>query len=403
MYSFFKQNKFLLIYGILLTFLSSFGQTFLIALYLPNLQEAFNLSDSGFSFIYSGATILSAFSITWLGRFIDKINFIKFTLIVMTGLVLMLLLFSQSYFLAVLFFALYGLRLFGQGLLTHTSITAMARFFELGRGKAISIASLGHPIGEVLLPFIVVSAIYAFGWRYAVFFSALLVAVAIPIVLYLLKKNTNFSQLKKYVPVKFSKNESAHANPINIIKSKAFWVIMPSSMISACIGTGFLLFKLKMGLTFGWSATFVAVGFSAYAIGNALANLVGGILADKFSGKKMFVLYLFPAILGFISLLISTQQWAYITLIGGIGITNGFGGTVKNVALTELYGTKIIGSVRSLFITVMVFSTALGPLLFGVLLDLSFTFLEITIIALVVYVLVTINSLRILKLQANNI
>ena len=399
MNQFFAQNKYLLLYGLLLAFLSSFGQTFLIALYLPSIQETFDLSDAEFSFIYSGATILSALSITFLGRLIDQVNIIKFTVFVMLGLIVMLVVFSQTYFLVMLFFAIYGLRLFGQGLMTHTSITSMARFFEKGRGKAISIASLGHPIGEVLLPLLVVSAIYGIGWRFTVLSTAVLVVLAIPLAIFLLRKNTHFSQLRKYAPQSFSKDETKAASPLEIMKSKPFWIIMPSSMVAACIGTGFLLFKLKLGLSFGWSPTFVAVGFAAYAVGNASSNLLGGFLADRYSGKNLFVLYLMPAVLGFSMLLISTNEWAYLTLIAGIGITNGFGGIVKNVALTELYGTKIIGSVRSLFITVMIFSTALGPLLFGILLDLGFTFIEIDIFAIVIYILMTINALRIFKLK----
>ncbi len=395
--NFIQTNPYLLSYGVLLTFLSSFGQTFVISLYLPSIQQAFQLSDSGFSSIYSGATILSALTLTWLGPFIDKQNIIKYTVLVMAGLIVMLIVMSQAYVIIVLIFAIYGLRLMGQGLLTHTSITAMARFFANGRGKAISIATLGHPIGEMLLPFIVVSTIYALGWRYALALSALFVALSIPVILRLLKKKASFTQRRTYIPDRFSRTDKQQANPLNIVKDKAFWLIMPSSLVAASIGTGFLLFKLKMGLSYGWSPTFVAVGFSAYAVGSASFNLVGGILADKYSGKFLFIFYLIPAMLGVAALLISSDEWVYIALVGGIGITSGFGGTVKNVALTEMYGVKIIGSARSLFITFMVFSTALGPLIFGTLLDNGFSFEQITLFAVITYGLATLNTLRIIR------
>ena len=397
MIKFFKSNRYLLTYGLHLSFLSSFGQTFLISLYLPSIQEAFVLTDAQFSSIYSGATILSAFTLTWLGRFIDKVNVIKYTLFVMIGFMVMLLAFSQAYAIVILIFSLFGLRLFGQGLLTHTSVTSMARFFDKGRGKAISIASLGHPIGEIMLPFAVVSAIYAVGWRYAVLLSLLFVALSIPFVLYLLRKNVSFRQLRTYVPSHFSKQDQHQASPLNIMKTRIFWIVMPSALASAAIGTGFLLFKLKMGLSFGWSATYVAVGFSAYAVGNAAANILSGILADRYSGRVLFPAYLLPAILGFIALSLNNSEWVYIALIGGIGITNGFGSTIKNVVLTEMYGVKIIGSVRSLFITVMVFSTALGPFLFGLLLDHGFAFSRIAMISAIVYGLATLNAMRLLK------
>ncbi len=43
----------------------------------------------------------------------------------------------------------------------------MARYFHAGRGRAISIATLGYSVGEALLPFLAVVAIAAFGWRWA--------------------------------------------------------------------------------------------------------------------------------------------------------------------------------------------------------------------------------------------
>lgn len=394
---FLKKNRFLITYGLLLAFLSSFGQTFLISLYLPSIQKTFSLTDAGFSSIYAAATILSALLITWIGRFIDKVNIVKFTFFVIVGLCVTTLLFSLSYYLPVLFLAIFGLRLFGQGLLTHTSVTAMARFFDKGRGKAISIASLGHPLGEILLPILMVTSIYSFGWRITGLLSVAFIVCCIPLVLYLLRHNTNFTQLRGYAPSKFSKDEENQTKPIQIMKSKAFWYLTPSMVVASSFGTGFLLFKLKMGLSFDWTPTFVAVGFTAYSVGGALANLLGGFLADRYSGKKMFVFYLLPAMTGFLCLTLSSNPWVYIALIGGIGISNGFGGTVKNVVLAEMYGTKIIGSVRSLFITIMVFSTALGPLLFGLLLDAGFNFSKIAFISLIVYSLATFNSLRILK------
>ena len=47
-----------------------------------------------------------------------------------------------------LVFGLYFLRMFGQGMMTHVYSTAMARRYVVARGRAISIAQLGHTISE---------------------------------------------------------------------------------------------------------------------------------------------------------------------------------------------------------------------------------------------------------------
>lgn len=391
------RNQHLLGFGFLLAFLSSFGQTFLLSLYLPFIQDEFKLSDGGFSTIYSLATLGSAFTITWLGRYIDKIRLTRFTIFVMLGLVFFIGLLSQAYYIAVLFVAIYGLRLFGQGMMTHTSLTSMARFFEAGRGKAISFASLGHSFGEALLPFFIVSMIALVDWRYTVLITLIIVLLAIPYSIFLLRKNSNFTQLRKYIPAPFTKTEEKSAKPLEIMKTRAFWIILPSSLAAASIGTGFLLFKLKLGLSKGWEPTFIAAGFTAYAAGNALSNLLAGFLADKYSGKVLFPFYLLPFSIGLVALLYSDAMWVYLVLIAGIGTTNGFGSTVKNVALAELYGTRILGSVRSLFTTVMVFSTALGPIGFGLLLDAGYSYEFIGALSLGFFLLCSLNGLRILR------
>ena len=57
-----------------------------------------------------------------------------------------------------------------------------------------------------------------------------------------------------------------------------------------------------------------------------------------------------------------------------LALSNGANKTIKNAMFAEVYGAEIIGSVRSVFTTVMVFSTALGPLFFGLLLDAGWDF-----------------------------
>ena len=57
--------------GFLLTFFSSFGQTFFIGLSGEELREKFNLTDGEFGGIYMIATIGSALTLPFLGRVLD--------------------------------------------------------------------------------------------------------------------------------------------------------------------------------------------------------------------------------------------------------------------------------------------------------------------------------------------
>ncbi|NIT61761.1 MAG: MFS transporter, partial [Aliifodinibius sp.] len=62
----------------------------------------------------------------------------------------------------------------------------------------------------------------------------------------------------------------------------------------------------------------------------------------------------------------SWSAFAYMLLIG---VTMGMGSNIKSALWAELYGTDIIGTIRSVFSSLMVLSTALCPFLMGWAID----------------------------------
>jgi len=53
--------------GVLLTFMSSFGQTFFISIFAGEIRTAFNLSHGAWGGIYTIGTFLSAIVMVWAG------------------------------------------------------------------------------------------------------------------------------------------------------------------------------------------------------------------------------------------------------------------------------------------------------------------------------------------------
>ena len=120
------------------------------------LENFLNLTNGEFGGYYSIATILSAISLIWAGKLIDNIELRKYVTVVVIGLSLTCLLVSSILNIYMLFIGLYFLRLFGQGLMGHTSRTTMARYFDKDRGKALAVSSYGLAFGEILYPTIAV-------------------------------------------------------------------------------------------------------------------------------------------------------------------------------------------------------------------------------------------------------
>lgn len=84
----------------------------------------------------------------WVGAAVDRVNLRSYALGAMATLAAACLLLAMTHNAYLLVAALFGLRLAGQGMMSHASVTAMARAFTRHRGKAIAAATLGHPTGK---------------------------------------------------------------------------------------------------------------------------------------------------------------------------------------------------------------------------------------------------------------
>lgn len=119
-----------------------------------------------------------------------------------------------------------------------------------------------------------------------------------------------------------------------------------------------------------------------------------GPLVDRLSGRQLFPGYMIPYVAGLLVLVFFHQPIAYPVALLLMGLANGSGSTVKNAMLAEIYGIQVIGKVRSVFTTIMVISTALGPISFGVLLDANLSFAWIFALVAVIIVLTIVNGWR---------
>ena len=149
-----------------MTLSSSFGQTYFIGVFGPEIQTEFNLSHTEWGTIYMIGTVLSAALLTWSGAFIDWFSLQRYTLFVLVFLTVACIFMSITASMLMLVVAIFLLRQSGQSLAMHVATTTMSRYFESDRGRAISLSSMGATVGGSLLPLIAVLGISMVGWRW---------------------------------------------------------------------------------------------------------------------------------------------------------------------------------------------------------------------------------------------
>ncbi|MEO1293198.1 MAG: MFS transporter, partial [Pseudomonadota bacterium] len=165
LFSFLRENARWLAAGFLMALASSFGQTFFIAIFSEPLRQSFSLSEGEFASIYMVATLGSAFTLIWLGQLADTVPPRRLAALIALALAGVCLAMASVTHWLVLIPVIFGLRLFGQGMISHLSQTTMARWFVATRGRALAVASFGYPTGEALAPLAAVALIAAVGWR----------------------------------------------------------------------------------------------------------------------------------------------------------------------------------------------------------------------------------------------
>ena len=86
---------------------------------------------------------------------------------------------------------------------------------------------------------------------------------------------------------------------------------------------------------------------------------------------------------------------AYIFL-GFIGISNGLANVLGSSTWAEIYGVKFIGSIKALTTAFMVFSTAFGTAVFGIMIDNGFSIEDIALIS-IIYIIISLGLLLIIR------
>jgi MFS family permease len=395
-YRFFTANWKILLYAILLALFSGFGQTFLLSLYIPSILSDLKFSHTFYSTLYASATLLSGVSIIFVGKLIDRVPLKAFTFAVILGIIAANIAASFAFNAISLFVAIFMLRFFGQGLLSHTAMTAMGRYFSKARGKALSVAYLGFPIAEGLFPIIIVLSISMLGWRHSFQASALSILVLLLPITFLLLRNFKKENIKEDFDSKVQLVKSVDNEKIwtqkEIIKDKRLYILAPTAFLVGFILTALFFFQTFIAEYKGWSIEWMAGNITAYAIASFMFSIIAGPIIDKFSAKKVFPFILIPMIIGLTFLILFKSPFATTLFWFFVGISAGLNPTVSNAIYAEEFGTLSLGTVRSLFTFVMIASTALGPITYSLLLSASLSFNTIHLM-LITFIFINVITL----------
>lgn len=367
--------------GFLLTFFSSFGQTFFISLSAGDIRAEYGLTHGQFGGLYMLATLASALTLPWLGRITDRYGAATVTLIIVPLLAAGAVGMAFSAHLVVLVLVIYMLRLFGQGMMTQNALTATGRWFAANRGRAVSLVTLGHNAGEAVFPFAFVAVAAALGWRNAwLVAAAVLVIVALPVIAALTARErspqSDAPDATAIAPRDWTRGE--------VMRDPLFWVLLTGVLAPPFIGTTIFFHQVYLVELRDWSLPVFASSFAVMSATTIVFVLIAGALIDRFSATALLPVFLVPLSLACLALGLLDAQWSAFVFMALLGVSYGFSSTLFGAIWPEIYGTRQLGAIRAVIVAMMVFATAVGPGLTGALIDLGVSY-PLQIVAMGVY------------------
>ncbi len=391
-----------IVFGFIFTFFSSFGQSFFLGIFNTSIRETLSITHGQFGSIYASATLCSSLLLIWVGKKIDDINIFRFAIYVTLLLSFSCFFFSKISSIIFLFIAIFLMRFSGQGMMSHTATTTVSRYFTKSRGRALSICWFGLSSAEFILPVLMVFLLSLTSWQNIWTVIALLILIFLPIASFFLVRTVKLDTRESTEGEEFKEENIKQWKRIEVIKDYKFYIVSMNMLAMPWIATGVFVYQSFITESKNWGPFVIAQSFMSYSVFSVITLLISGFLIDKFTSRKLLIFMNIPLFLSTFVIIYFDAQFTAFIFLGLIGISNGLANVLGSSTWAEVYGVKHIGSIKALTTALMVFSTAFGTALFGILIDIGFSIEKIAILS-ALYILISFILLFLVRKKLNPI
>ncbi len=258
---------------------------------------------------------------------------------------------------------------------------ALIQWFERYRARALSILSLGLALGGLTVP-IVAWSMQSFGWRATAFASGLIaIAVGLPLATVIRRRPQDHGETVDGLPAQVlpggAQSSGRVATPVEFtarqaLRTRAFWLLAVGHAFALLVVTAVnvhAITHMKEGL--GYSVPQAALVIMLMTAAQVAGVLLGAAFGERFEKRFVAALCMLGHALGLLLLTFATHpaQVAAFAILHGVAW--GLRGPFMQAIRADYFGRNAIGMILGLSAMVIALGQIAGPLVAGVLADLS--------------------------------
>jgi len=286
--------------------------------------------------------------------------------------------------------------------MSHTATTTISRYFTKSRGKALSTGWFGLSAAEFILPVLMIYLLSITEWKNIWIIISIIVLIFLPLTSFILVKNLNFDSREKTKDNTINDDNFKQWKRTEVIKDYRFYIICANMLAMPSIATGTFVYQSFILSSKNWGPYVIAQSFMSYSILSVVTLIFSGFLIDKFTSRKILIYMNIPLFFATMVLFYFDKSFSSFVFFGLVGITNGLCNVLGSSTWAEIYGVKYIGSIKALTTALMVFATAFGTAIFGILIDAGFSIEQISLVS-ATYISISIISLFFIRKKLNPI
>jgi MFS family permease len=417
----FKPGRFPFFYGWVILFasvagvlVSAPGQTVGVSTFTDYLIENIGLNRNQISTSYMIGTIASSLILTWAGRMYDKYGARWTAMASSLLLAFVLLCLSQSdrlirFFVSdknsdlytgvavvVMILLFFILRFSGQGVLTMVSRNMLMKWFVARRGIVNGLLSVFVALGFSVAPLLFDGLIQSTSWRHAWLLMGVFTGIIFTIFVFvffrdnpeesgLLPDGEKHGHRERHVTIKAFKQYKLN----EARKTLSFWLYALTLAVCTLYVTAFTFHLISLFEMAGLSREKALGIFIPVSVISVFVSLAGGWLCDRIKLKYLLVVAMAGELIALISLGYLNDGFFYYSFIIGHGIIGGLFNVLMTVTWPRFYGQKHLGSISGFVMSLVVFSSALGPVIYSLSLSRSgsYNYASLVLAALMVIML----------------